>query len=372
MPTFTAPTLSIGASNVVLTFRLTVEDPSGESSEDDVVITITAPANTVPVADAGTAQTVSSGVEVTLDGSGSSDADSGQSLTYEWRQISGPTAGITLSDATAAMPTFTAPTLSIGASNVVLTFGLVVNDSFNESTEDQVVITITAPPNTVPTANAGMDQNAVSGSLVTLDGSGSSDAESGQSLMYEWTQVGGDAVVLSDATAEMPTFIAPNVSLGNSPLLLSFQLVVNDGEDSATDIVEIAIRPPFNLDTSGGNLLSGLTLTETITSNNLIHLQTAGYDTSSAIFAGGFNTTSASSQLIYEAGGDVVGTTLLIDNVGGQLTFVVSTGTGNDIDISSAISVNTNYVYIVEITGATNNSTINLYIAEGTRFISFK
>ena len=366
MPTFTAPTLSIGDSDVVLTFRLVVND-NGGSTEDTVVITITAPVNTVPIADAGAAQSVSSGATVTLDGSGSSAEDSGQSVTYLWSQVGGPTAGITLSDATAVMPTFTAPTLSIGDSDVVLTFRLVVND-IEDSSPDEVEITITAPVNTVPTADAGVDQSVSSGSTVTLDGSGSSAEDSGQSLVsYTWTQVGGDAVVLSDATAEMPTFIAPNVSLENSPLVLRFELVVNDGfEDSIADEVEITIQSSFDLDLSETNLLSGLMLTETIDITNIVHLAGEGYDRSSAIFAGGFNTSSASSQVIYESGGTGSGTSLLIDDVGGQLSFVVSTGTDNNADISSAININTDYVYIVEITGSGDGSAIHLYIVEGT------
>ena len=120
---------------------------------------------------------------------------------------------------------------------------------------------------------------------------------------------------------------------------------------------------PFDL--SSGSLLSSLNITETIYASNIVDLQGDGYDGESIIFAGGFNTTSNSSQLIYEAGGGTFGTALRIDNIGGQLTFVVSTGSEGDIDISSDIAVNTDYVYIVEITGATGGSAINLYIAEG-------
>ena len=358
MPTFTAPTLSIGDSNVVLTFRLVVND-NGGSTEDTVVITITAPVNTVPIADAGTAQSVSSGSTVTLDGSGSSDAE-GDTLIYAWSQVGGPTAGITLSDSTASMPTFTAPTLSIGASNVVLTFRLVVNDN-GGSTEDTVVITITAPVNTVPTADAGVDQNVDSGATVTLDGSGSSAEDSGQSLVsYTWTQLSGPNVTFTPNSPTI-TFTLPNTLAETD--ILTFGLVVNDGHaDSSMDEVIVS---SFNT-----SLLSGLTLTERISSSNIVHLATEGYDTSSMIFAGKFNTSSNSYQVIYESGGGSVGTSLLIDDVGGQLTFIVSTGDGGDIDISSAIDINTDYVYIVEITGATDNSVINLLIAEGTSFSS--
>ena len=78
-------------------------DTHGASATDDVTVTI----NTPPVADAGSDQTVSPGTTVTLDGSGSSDAD-GDTLTYAWMQTAGT--AVTLSSATAVSPTFTSPT----------------------------------------------------------------------------------------------------------------------------------------------------------------------------------------------------------------------------------------------------------------------
>ena len=53
-----------------------------------------------PVSEAGPAQTVNPFVEVTLDGTGSSDPDVGDTLTYAWTQTSGAT--VILADATTA------------------------------------------------------------------------------------------------------------------------------------------------------------------------------------------------------------------------------------------------------------------------------
>ena len=223
----------------------------------------------------------------------------------------------------------------------------------------------------LPVADAGVDQVVPTGDTVTLDGSGSSVGDGG-TLMYSWSQTGGGVdVTLDESNPSMPTFIAPYLTADDSPLVLTFELIVNDGfEDSVANEVEIIVIPPlvinysFVLNFSEVNLLSGLTHTEVIGSTNIVHLQNEGYNQSSMIFTGGFNTSSTSSQLIYESGGATYGTTLRIDEIEGQLSFVVSTGSDNDVDISSNININRNYVYLVEITGAADGSAIILYITE--------
>ena len=144
-PTFTAPTLAVGAANQTLTFSLIVTDNPGlASTADTVTITVMAPPpNVAPTANAGPDQTVASATApVTLNGTGSSDPNAGQTLTYAWTAP----AGITLSNATAASPTFTAPTLAVGAANQTLTFSLTVTDNLGASSiADTVTITVVPP-----------------------------------------------------------------------------------------------------------------------------------------------------------------------------------------------------------------------------------
>ncbi|WP_162617697.1 PKD domain-containing protein [Yoonia maritima] len=255
-PSFTAPTLAAGDADVVLTFSLTVNDGIDNSTASTVTVTVAAPANTAPTADAGTAQNVASGASVTLDGTGSDAQDAGQTLTYAWSQIGTP--AVTLSDATAASPSFTAPTLAAGDADVVLTFSLTVNDGIDNSTASTVTVTVAAPANTAPTADAGTAQNVASGASVTLDGTGSDAQDAGQTLTYAWSQIGTPAVTLSDATAASPSFTAPTLAAGDADVVLTFSLTVNDGIDNSTaSTVTVTVAAPID-STNPSVTLSGM------------------------------------------------------------------------------------------------------------------
>ena len=141
---------------------------------------------------------------------------------------------ITLSDATVAGPTFTAPNTA-GAYKFVL----VVNDGTVNSPTDTVVITITSntSSNAAPVANAGPDQTVTAGATVTLDGSESSDSD-GDNLTYTVLSDNPSAITLSDATVAGPTFTVPNTAGA-----YKFVLVVNDGTvNSPTDTVQIVVE----------------------------------------------------------------------------------------------------------------------------------
>ena len=90
------------------------------------------PIVTTPTANAGPDQNVLEGATVTLDGTSSSDPN-GTIASYLWTQLSGTT--VTLSDNTAAQPTFTAPAAS------TMEFQLQVTDNDAETHTDTVTIT---------------------------------------------------------------------------------------------------------------------------------------------------------------------------------------------------------------------------------------
>ncbi|MHC5111969.1 MAG: PKD domain-containing protein, partial [Planctomycetota bacterium] len=215
-------------SNSTLTFQVAVNDGTN-TSYDTVQVTVNAD-DDAPSASAGSDQTVNEGTNVTLDASASSDPE-GQGLTYTWTQTGGT--NVTLSDASVAQPTFSAPE---GVSNSTLTFQVAVNDGTTTS-YDTVQVTVNADDD-APSASAGTDQTVNEGTSVTLDASGSSDPE-GQGLTYTWTQTGGTNVTLSDAGASQPNFTAPE---GVSNSTLTFQVAVNDGTNTSYDTVQVTVN----------------------------------------------------------------------------------------------------------------------------------
>ncbi len=190
------------------------------------------PPNLAPSANAGPDQNANLNAIVTLSGSGTDPE--GTPITYLWSQIGGPV--VTLSSATVAAPTFTAP-----AAATTLTFQLVTSDGTQTSPIDTVIVNVSAPVNLKPTANAGPDKSVFFNAVVALSGSGA-DPE-GAPITYTWSQTGGTAVVLSSTTIASPTFTAPAAAT-----TLTFQLVTNDGtQDSVADSVVIDVTAPVNL-----------------------------------------------------------------------------------------------------------------------------
>ncbi len=183
-----------------------------------------------PVANAGPDQTVGSGAAVTLDGGGSTGTGT---LSYSWSQTAGTT--VTLSSATAARPTFTAPAVT---ADEVLTFQLTITDQNNLTATDSVNVTVV---DGIPTADAGPDQTVIEGAAVTLDGSGSVQTNGGTIVSYAWAQTGGPAVAnLAGTDTTAPTFDAPSVAMDE---VVTFELTVTDDNgDTDTDSVAITVQ----------------------------------------------------------------------------------------------------------------------------------
>jgi hypothetical protein len=212
---FAAPGSSAGGES--LSFQLTVSDKDGTQSRDSCIVNVS-DINVSPTADAGPNRTVSPAEIVELDGSHSSSVDS--IVSYNWRQVSGTP--VVLSDASSVQPTFVAPGATSARESLL--FELAVTDQAGLRSRDTCIIDISAGYQP-PVANAGTARTVASGSIVVLDGSGSTDPEGGITS-YNWKQTAGIPVTLSNPTSVDPIFTAPLIDDAGEDLV--FELTVTD------------------------------------------------------------------------------------------------------------------------------------------------
>ncbi|MDX1823903.1 MAG: Ig-like domain-containing protein, partial [Thiohalomonadales bacterium] len=206
------------------TYTLTATG-TGNPATDTVTVTIE---NSAPVAETQTVTTdEDTAVVIALTGS---DVD-GDNLTYAVTVQ--PEHG-TLSGTPPAL-TYT-PNENYNGSD---SFSFKANDGQADSNTAAVNLNINQV-NDVPVARAGSNQTVFVRDTVALNASASADVD-GDSLSFRWTFIDipeGSAAVLSDGSAESPTF-TPDLA-GTYEV----QLIVNDGEvDSPADQVVIIANP---------------------------------------------------------------------------------------------------------------------------------
>ena len=182
--------------------------------------------------------------EVSLDGSDSSDSD-GEIVDYQWVQTQGTS--VSLDDADTAIASFVVPDADEGEA---LVFQLTVKD--DDGSEDANTVTVTV--NVRPSADAGEDQFAYDGAVVTLNGTDSDDDGSVESR--QWEQVSGTEVVISgETTTSSLSFTTPPAS--TEELIFSYT-VTDDLGTSHSDTVSVFVSQILFSDTFG----SGDSLTD--------------------------------------------------------------------------------------------------------------
>jgi protocatechuate 3,4-dioxygenase beta subunit len=278
-----------------------------------------------PVANAGPDSYVKiDGGTVGLDGTASTQAQS-HALTYQWTQTGGT--AVTLSDATAAQPTFDAP-----GTEDILTFSLVVTDPANPivsgtnqrvSVADTVVVRVT-PDRVV--ADAGVDQTSrLAGQTITLDGSLSTEPDH-EPLTYTWVQTEGPNVTLSDPNAVQPTFVAPPVT-SPAGYTIGFELTVTNGgaeeDDTDTDTVSSGVvrsTPTVTVSRApSGTVFTGDTVTLSANITNPDGVDPGQYSYTWAQASG--RTTSLSSTT-------VANPTFVVPTSGSSATAACTSGSG--------------------------------------------
>jgi len=214
---------SEGTLNTNLTFTPPhVIITSSAGGERTIPVSVTGlPDGPIPVtAHAGEDQTVLFGSPVTLNGLNST----GVITTFSWTQLSGTE--ITIEGADTATPSFTAP-----SSETTLLFELTV-DGEGGASKDTVAVNIIEFAS-IPIANAGPNQSVQQGEVVTLSGSAT-----GTVTHYQWEQISGPIVQLTNANTATTTFQFPNQTVP-----LSFRLTVNGPGGTSFDDIQVTTVP---------------------------------------------------------------------------------------------------------------------------------
>jgi len=203
------------------------------------LINSTSLVNSVPQAIVNVSTSVAQGAQVTLDGTASRDAEASP-LTYAWTQLAGTP--VTLSSATVAAPTFSAPVI-IGA----LRFRLLVTDPGGLANSAEVVVNVGGVPPTaaaVAVSTKAVGSSGIQNTTVILDGSASTDNLG--IVSYQWSQILGAPVTLANANTSIASFTAPPRLIGPAEDL-AFSLTVVDA-DGLTSVAEVqaSIKPATN------------------------------------------------------------------------------------------------------------------------------
>ena len=223
------PFLLIAAS--VLTFTLSTgcagctDEPNQPVQNNVPTASISAPASAEP------------GEALTISGEESRDADD-EPLTYAWTLEAPEGSSVSLSGDDATAPSFELTPDVVGD----YTLALVVSDGIAESAPAMATIEVRKATVEGPTAVAPSDVTIPVGTMVSLDGSASSDP-SGADLTFTWTLLDAPATSdaeLSDASSDTAS-ITPDAA-GTYEV----ELEVDNGTQTATDTVIITATPLAN------------------------------------------------------------------------------------------------------------------------------
>ena len=235
-PTFAAPEVRT-ETNIVLEF--TVSD--GERSGKDSMTVTVMPTNGLPTVNAGADFDAYSGDTARLSGSGNDPE--GQSLTYSWSKVSGPSIDIQNADRPNA--SFVAPTVTEDT-NIVLK--LTVTEGSDE-VSDRVTVRVLENGRHEITVNGdrGGTFNVNEGGTITLDVTVTNPDN--DPLTYTWRLISDGGITQAEknriesdigVNGEDASFRSPNVATGDRVGLV-FMLSVSDGQYSTAEFAYVYV-----------------------------------------------------------------------------------------------------------------------------------
>lgn len=197
---------------------LAVRDNAGAVAKATALVTIKSNAPPVPIP--GPSRSAVAKTDIVFDGSHSWDPD-GTVASYIWDFGDGMNA--------------TGPTKLHAYTNAgTYLVQLTVIDNFGAAASGSAAVTVSPPPNQLPSANAGPDKAGLVGTAVTLTGSGLDP--DGSFLSYNWTF--GDGTSGAGATASHTYASAGSYTA---------TLTVTDGSGgTASDTALVSISAPLN------------------------------------------------------------------------------------------------------------------------------
>lgn len=232
------------------TLSLRATDGEGKSGSKTIVMSVT-PVNILPEAIIQTnalenypENSYPVNATITFDASASSDADAQpdapEIATYLWQQVAGEDV---LGEVAKDQPTLT----FISPMNLEPTdidFMLTVTDQEGGEATARVNIRLLGEQGTLPIVDAGKAVSVVSGELLLLYGSSSTEAPRANPLVNLWRHDYDDALIVNNDEQLQTHLIAPLVS---TPTDITFELTTTDNfGNQFSDTVTYTVHPPIN------------------------------------------------------------------------------------------------------------------------------